>query len=93
MIVKAVDVNVEEKSRAQVEETLLKEHEEQYKDSSDGIERIDFRNKENSSTTETIVDEGKTDETKKENTDVGEGVVKISENINVFNGCPSSGLS
>ena len=28
--VKAVDGNVEEKSRAQVEETLLKEHEEQF---------------------------------------------------------------
>ena len=68
MIVKVVDANVEEKSRAQVEETLLKEHEDQYKDSSDGIERIDFSNKQNSSTTETIVDEGKTDETKKDET-------------------------
>ena len=56
MIVKLVDENVEEKSRAQVEETLLKEHEEQYKESSDGIERIDFSKSENSSTEETLVD-------------------------------------
>ena len=68
MIVKVVDANVEEKSRAQVEETLLKEHEDQYKDSSDGIERIDFSNKQDSSTTETIVDKGKTDEIKKDET-------------------------
>jgi hypothetical protein len=63
MIVKLVDENVEEKSRAQVEETLLKEHEEQYKESSDGIERIDFSKSENSSTEETLVDEAKKDET------------------------------
>jgi len=46
MIVKAVDGDVEQKSRAQVEETLLKEHEEQYVDSDnkdDSIDRVDFR--------------------------------------------------
>jgi hypothetical protein len=46
MIVKAVDANVEQKSRVQVEETLLKEHEEQYADSEDkddSIARVDFR--------------------------------------------------
>ena len=49
--VKVVDANVEEKSRvAGRGNELLKEHEDQYKDSSgDGIERIDFSNKQNSS--------------------------------------------
>jgi hypothetical protein len=72
MIVKLVDENVEEKSRAQVEETLLKEHEEQYKESSDGIERIDFSKSENSSTEETLVDEAKKDESKKDETTLPE---------------------
>ena len=45
--VKAVDGNVEEKSQAQVEETLLKKHEEQFEDSADtnvddGIDRVNF---------------------------------------------------
>lgn len=45
--VKAVDGNVEEKSKAQVEETLLKKHEEQFEDSTDkpvndGIDRVNF---------------------------------------------------
>ena len=64
--VKAVDGNVEEKSRAQVEETLLKEHEEQFeqkKVEDDSIEKIDFSNKENSTTEETSVDETKNEET------------------------------
>ena len=64
--VKAVDGNVEEKSRAQVEETLLKEHEEQFeqkKVENDSIEKIDFSNKENSTTEETSVDETKNEET------------------------------
>ena len=64
--VKAVDGNVEEKSRAQVEETLLKEHEEpfeQKKVENDSIEKIDFSNKENSTTEETSVDETKNEET------------------------------
>ena len=64
--VKAVDGNVEEKSRAQVEETLLKEHEEQFeqKEVEDkSIDKIDFSNKENSTTEETSVDETKSEET------------------------------
>ena len=64
--VKAVDGNVEEKSRAQVEETLLKEHEEQFeqkKVEDNSIEKIDFSNKENSTTEETSVDETKNEET------------------------------
>jgi len=64
--VKAVDGNVEEKSRAQVEETLLKEHEKQFeqkKVENDSIEKIDFSNKENSTTEETSVDETKNEET------------------------------
>ena len=45
--VKSVDGNVEEKSKAQVEETLLKKHEEQFEDSADkpvddGIDRVNF---------------------------------------------------
>ena len=45
--VKSVDGNVEEKSKAQVEETLLKKHEEQFEDSvdkpvDDGIDRVNF---------------------------------------------------
>ena len=64
--VKAVDGNVEEKSRAQVEETLLKEHEEQFEQKEvedNSIDRIDFSNKENSTTEETSVDETKSEET------------------------------
>ena len=64
--VKAVDGNVEEKSRAQVEETLLKEHKEQFeqKETKDeSIDKIDFSNKENSTTEETSVDETKNEET------------------------------
>ena len=64
--VKAVDGNVEEKSRAQVEETLLKEHKEQFeqKETKDeSIDKIDFSNKENSTTEEISVDETKNEET------------------------------
>ena len=64
--VKAVDKNVEEKSRAQVEETLLKKHEEQFdkkvvEDKS--IDKIDLTNNKNSTTEEISVDETKDEET------------------------------
>jgi len=70
--VKAVDANVEEKSRAQVEETLLKEHEQQFEakpEVSDGIDRVDLSVKTNSSSeekleNETNVEEDSVDETK-----------------------------
>lgn len=55
--VKSVDGNVEEKSRAQVEETLLKKHEEQFEDSvdktvNDGIDRVNFSSQETQETQE-----------------------------------------
>ena len=67
--VKAVDANVEEKSRAQVEETLLKKHEEQFEDTADkpvddGIDRVNFSSQ----------------ETKVEDTPVEETEVKLEEN-------------
>ena len=87
MIVKAVDANVEERSRAQVEEALLKEQEDKYTNSSDssddsdspdatnssdGIDRIDFSNKQNSSTTDASVDESEAGENKKDETSAPE---------------------
>ena len=70
--VKSVDVNVEEKSRAQVEETLLKKHEEQFEDTADkpvddGIDRVNFSSQE-------------TQEIKVEDTPVEETEVKLEEN-------------
>ena len=70
--VKSVDVNVEEKSRAQVEETLLKKHEEQFEDTADkpvddGIDRVNFSSQE-------------TKEIKVEDTPVEETEVKLEEN-------------
>ena len=67
--VKSVDGNVEEKSRAQVEETLLKKHEEQFEDTADkpvddGIDRVNFSSQ----------------ETKVEDTPVEETEVKLEEN-------------
>ena len=53
MKVKAVEANAEEKSRAEVEEGLLKKHEEQYEPEDkkdDGIDRISFVNGENQTT-------------------------------------------
>ena len=63
--VKAVDANVEEKSRAQVEEALLKEHAEQFEnqqDNSQQAEKVDLSQNENSTTEETSVDETKIEE-------------------------------
>ena len=70
--VKSVDGNVEEKSRAQVEETLLKKHEEQFEDTADkpvddGIDRVNFSSQE-------------TQEIKVEDTPVEETEVKLEEN-------------
>ena len=70
--VKSVDVNVEEKSRAQVEETLLKKHEEQFEDTADkpvddGIDRVNFSSQE-------------TQEIKVEDIPVEETEVKLEEN-------------
>tara|TARA_R110000772_G_scaffold139659_1_gene248793 strand:+ start:243 stop:1388 length:1146 start_codon:yes stop_codon:yes gene_type:complete len=70
--VKSVDGNVEEKSRAQVEETLLKKHEEQFEDTADkpvddGIDRVNFSSQE-------------TQEIKVEDTPVKETEVKLEEN-------------
>ena len=64
--VKAVDGNVEEKSRAQVEETLLKEHQEQFEEKvieDKSIDKVDLSNKQNSTTEETSVDETKSEKT------------------------------
>ena len=64
--VKAVDANVEEKSRAQVEEALLKEHAEQFEnqeDNSHQAEKVDLSENQNSTTEEISVDETKTEET------------------------------
>ena len=64
--VKAVDANVEEKSRAQVEEALLKEHAEQFEnqqDNSQQAEKVDLSENQNSTTEEISVDETKTEET------------------------------
>jgi hypothetical protein len=63
--VKAVDANVEEKSRAQVEEALLKEHAEQFEnqqDNSQQAEKVDLSQNQNSTTEETSVDETKIEE-------------------------------
>jgi hypothetical protein len=70
--VKSVDVNVEEKSRAQVEETLLKKHEEQFENTADkpvddGIDRVNFSSQE-------------TQKIKVEDTPVEETEVKLEEN-------------
>jgi hypothetical protein len=70
--VKAVDGNVEEKSRAQVEETLLKKHEEQFENTADkpvddGIDRVNFSSQE-------------TQKIKVEDTPVEETEVKLEEN-------------
>ena len=76
--VKAIDGNVEEKSKAQVEETLLKEHEEQYEDSSnkdDSIARIDLRTSGKSTTEESSVDE-----TKQKDGIAGEARTDLQEN-------------
>ena len=64
--VKAVDANVEEKSRAQVEEALLKEHAEQFEnqqDNSQQAEKVDLSENQNSPSEEISVDETKTEET------------------------------
>tara|TARA_R110000803_G_scaffold95241_4_gene163055 strand:- start:151 stop:1290 length:1140 start_codon:yes stop_codon:yes gene_type:complete len=68
--VKEVDGNVEEKSRAQVEETLLKEHEEHFEEESEKsisneIDKVDL---------------SETEETKVEDTPVKETEVKLEEN-------------
>ena len=63
--VKAVDANVEEKSRAQVEEALLKEHAEQFEnqqDNSQQAEKVDLSENQNSTTEEISVDETKNEE-------------------------------
>ena len=63
--VKAVDANVEEKSRAQVEEALLKEHAEQFEnqeDNSHQAEKVDLSENQNSTTEEISVDETKNEE-------------------------------
>jgi hypothetical protein len=78
--VKAVGANVEEKSRAQVEETLLKEHEEQFEEKSntppsDGIDKVDFRSKK-----EPENKEGSTEETKVEDTSEEKTEVELEEN-------------
>jgi len=70
--VKAVDGNVEEKSRAQVEETLLKEHEEQFEPKvveDKSIEKVDLRTEINSPSKETLVEETNNEESVPELTD------------------------
>jgi len=62
--VKAVDGNVEEKSKAQVEEALLKEHAEQFEqqNTEKPIDKIDLSGKENSPVEEKSTDETKIEE-------------------------------
>ena len=70
--VKAVDANVEEKSRAQVEETLLKQHEEQFEpkvEEDKSIEKVDLRTEINSPSEETLVEETNSEESVPEFTD------------------------
>jgi|TARA_R110000787_G_scaffold47787_1_gene115698 hypothetical protein len=70
--VKAVDANVEEKSRAQVEETLLKQHEEQFEPKvaeDKSIEKVDLRTEINSPSEETLVEETNSEESVAEFTD------------------------
>ena len=70
--VKAVDANVEEKSRAQVEETLLKQHEEQFEpkvEEDKSIEKVDLRTEINSPSEETLVEETNSEESVAEFTD------------------------
>ena len=70
--VKAVDANVEEKSRAQVEETLLKQHEEQFEPKvaeDKSIEKVDLRTEINSPSEETLVEETNSEESVPEFTD------------------------
>jgi len=74
MIVKAVDANVEEKSRAQVEETLLKKHDDQFNESNDSIDKVNLNVSSNSPTEESSVDE-----TKVENKEVNKPIVELQE--------------
>ena len=74
MIVKAVDANVEEKSRAQVEETLLKKHDDQFNESNDSIDKVNLNVSSNSPTEESSVDE-----TKVENQEVNKPIVELQE--------------
>jgi len=70
--VKAVDANVEEKSRAQVEETLLKQHEEQFEPKvaeDKSIEKVDLRTEINSPSEEKLVEETNSEESVPEFTD------------------------
>ena len=70
--VKAVDANVEEKSRAQVEETLLKQHEEQFEPKvaeDKSIEKVDLRTEINSPSEEKLVEETNSEESVAEFTD------------------------
>ena len=62
--VKAVDGNVEEKSKAQVEEALLKEHAEQFEEQNTEkpIDKIDLSEKQNSPVEEKSTDETKIEE-------------------------------
>ena len=70
--VKAVDANVEEKARAQVEETLLKQHEEQFEPKvaeDKSIEKVDLRTEINSPSEEKLVEETNSEESVAEFTD------------------------